>query len=30
VRRILSGDRHLAEKAMMGGLVFMVDGHMSS
>lgn len=28
VRHILSHDRHLVEKAMMGGLVFMVDGHM--
>jgi TfoX/Sxy family transcriptional regulator of competence genes len=28
VRHILSHNRRLVEKAMMGGLVFMVDGHM--
>ena len=28
VRRILSRGHHVAEKTMMGGLVFMVDGHM--
>lgn len=28
VRRILAHDRPLVEKTMMGGLVFMVDGHM--
>jgi TfoX/Sxy family transcriptional regulator of competence genes len=28
VRHILSHNRRLVEKTMMGGLVFMVDGHM--
>ena len=28
IRRILSARHHFAEKKMMGGLVFMVDGHM--